>query len=387
MSIKTFKKKYFSSDLEFPADKKLLFAFFALLILGLFFLTSASAVSSYIRSGHTYYFLLRQIPALIIGLGFFYLFYKIDYHYWRKIASLSLLLSIVLLILVFIPALSLEIGEARRWISLFGFSFQPTELVKLTFLFYLATWLEAKKGELRNFESGTIPFIFTVAIISVLIMLQPDFGTLTIILFSAIVAFFVGGGNYKHLFIIFLMGTIILGAFFYSRIQTSREGSYIRTRIDCYLDPSYDRQRDCYQINQSLIAVGSGGLLGRGLGESRQKYLFLPEVAGDAIFPIIAEEIGFIFSLALILLFLFIFYRGYKAARYSPDLFGRVLAVGILTWLSVQTFFNIGGMINLIPMTGTTLPFISHGGSSMIASMAAMGILLNISRYKTKKIK
>lgn len=268
---------------------------------------------------------------------------------------------------------------------MFGFSFQPTELVKLTFLLYLATWLEAKKGELSKIESGTIPFIFTVAIVSILIMLQPDFGTLTIVLTSAIVAFFIGGGNYKHLFIIFLMGVIILGAFFYSRIQSSREGSYIRTRVDCYLDPSYDRQKDCYQINQSLIAVGSGGFFGRGLGESRQKYLFLPEVAGDAIFPIIAEEIGFIFSFLLICLFLYIFHRGYLVARHSPDVYGRVLAVGILTWLSVQTFFNIGGMINLIPMTGTTLPFISHGGSSLISSMAAMGLLVNISRYKMKK--
>jgi cell division protein FtsW len=385
MGFKILTKKYFSNDNDFPADKKLLFAFFALLILGLFFLTSASAVSSYIRSGHTYYFLLRQIPALIIGFGFFYLFYKIDYHFWRKIASLALLISIGLLILVFIPALSLEIGEAKRWITIFGFSFQPTELVKLTFLLYLATWLEAKKGELRNIESGTIPFIFTVAIISILIMLQPDFGTLTIVLSSAIVAFFVGGGNYKHLLIIFLMGAIILGAFFFSRIQASREGTYIRTRIDCYLDPSYDRQKDCYQINQSLIAVGSGGLFGRGLGESRQKYLFLPEVAGDAIFPIIAEEIGFIFNLLLILLILYIFYRGYLIARYSPDLYGRVLVVGIITWLAIQTFFNIGGMINLIPMTGTTLPFISHGGSSLIASMAAMGLVSNISRYKIIK--
>jgi len=384
MGIKAFKKKYFSSDSENPADKKLLFAFLAILVLGLFFLTSASAVASYLRSGHTYYFLIRQLPPLVIGFGFFYLFYKIDYRYWRRIASLALLASIALLVLVFIPGLSLEIGEARRWVSIFGFSFQPTELVKITFLLYLATWLEAKKGELRKIESGTVPFIFTIAVITILIMLQPDFGTLTIVLITAIAAFFVGGGNYKHLFIIFLMGAIILGSFFYSRVQSSREGSYIRTRIDCYLDPSYDRQKDCYQINQSLIAVGSGGLLGRGLGESRQKFLFLPEVAGDAIFPIVAEEIGFIFSLFLISLYLYIFYRGYQVARWSPDLFGRVLAVGIITWFAIQTFFNIGGMTNLIPMTGTTLPFISHGGSSMIASMAAMGLLLNISRFKIK---
>ncbi len=383
MGFKFFKKKYLSSDGEYPADKNLLFAFLALLILGLFFLSSASAVASYLKSGHAYHYLLGQIFPLIIGAGLFYLFYKIDYRFWKKIASLALIVSVLLLILVFIPGLGLEIGGTNRWIKIFNFSFQPSELVKLTFLIYLATWLEAKKGELKKFESGTIPFMFTIAIISVLIMIQPDFGTLVIILISAIAAFFVGGGNYKHLFLIFLMGLIMIGALFYSRLSVDGEANYMKTRIDCYLEPSYDRRGDCYQINQSLIAVGSGGLLGRGLGESRQKFLFLPEVSGDAIFPIIAEEIGFIFSVLLLLLYLYIFYRGYRVARLAPDIYGRSLAVGIIVWLAIQTFFNVGGMINLIPMTGTTLPFISHGGSSLLAAMAAMGLLLNISRFKT----
>jgi cell division protein FtsW len=382
MGFKTFKKKYISYDKENPADKNLLLAFFALLILGLFFLTSASAVLSYQKAGYAYYFLIKQIPPLIVGLGAFYFFYKIDYRYFKKVAFLSLIASIVLLILVFIPGLGFEVGGSTRWVSIFGQSFQPTELVKLTFLIYLATWLESKKGDLKNFGSGTFPFILIVIIISALIMGQPDFGTLTIILISAIAAFFVGGGNYKHLFLLFLMVAILVSSFAYSRVKSSGEDSHMRKRVDCYLDPSYDRKDDCYQINQSLIAVGSGGLLGRGLGESRQKFLFLPEVSGDAIFPIIAEEIGFLFSLLLILLYLYIFYRAYKTAYYTPDIYGRALAVGIIVWLAIQTFFNIGGMINLIPMTGTTLPFVSHGGSSLIASMAAMGILINISRYK-----
>lgn len=383
MVFKNFKKKYLCLDSENPADKNLLFAFFGLLILGLFFLSSASVVTSYMRVGHAYYFLINQLFPLFIGLGFFYLFYKIDYRFWKKIAFLALIISIVLLILVFIPGLAQKsVTGAYRWITIFGQSFQPSELVKLTFLIYLATWLEAKKGELKKFQSGTIPFILTVMVIAALIMRQPDFGTLVIILISAIAAFFVGGGNYKHLFLIFLMMVVLAGSLVYARVSTSGEGSYMRKRIDCYLNPSYDRRGDCYQINQSLIAVGSGGLFGRGLGESRQKFLFLPEVSGDAIFPIIAEEIGFIFSLLLILIYLYIFFRAYKIALYAPDMYGRSLAVGIITWLAIQTFFNIGGMINLIPMTGTTLPFISHGGSSLIASMAAMGLLLNISRFK-----
>ncbi len=378
---RNFFQKLFKRESQHQADTSLLFAFALLLILGLAFLSSASAVLSYQISGHAYYYLMEQLIPLAIGCLLFLLFYKIDYRIWKKFAFFALLISVGLLILVFIPGLSAVHSDAKSWILIFGRSFQPTELVKLTFLIYLATWLEAKKGELKQIASGTGPFIITLAIISILIMLQPDFGTLAIILSSAVAAFFVGGGNYKHLLLIFLMLVILAGSFIYS------QAGYQEKRIRCYLDPSYDRQDDCYQVNQSLIAIGSGGIIGRGLGQSRQKFLYLPEVSGDAIFPIIAEEIGFIFTTAVILLYLFIFYRGWLIARDAPDIYGRALAIGIITWLAVQTFFNIGGMANLIPVTGVPLPFISHGGSSLMTSMAAIGLLLNISRYRTSSSK
>jgi len=287
---------------------------------------------------------------------------------------LFLVVSIILLTLVFIPGLAWEEGPARSWIKVFGQTFQPAELVKLTFLIYLATWLEAKKNELKSLTSGFIPFLFIVLLIGFLMMMQPDFGTFFIILVSAFIVFFVSGGRMKH--IIFLGILAGIGLFF----MINHISDYQLDRFRCVFDPQFSPQNECYQINQSLIAVGSGGFLGRGLGQSRQKYMYLPEAWGDSIFAIMAEEVGFLFSTLLVLLYLFIFYRGFLIARHAPDLYGTALATGIISWLAVQTFLNIGGMINLIPMTGVPLPFISHGGSSLLAGLIAMGILVNISK-------
>ncbi len=368
-------QKIFKPKTIFPPDKFLLLSFIALILLGFFFLASASAVISFQKHGHAYFYIFEQIKPLVLGTLLFFLFYKPKYDLFKKFASLALVVSIVSLMLVFIPALSSVHAGAKSWISIFGQSFQPSEMVKLTFLIYLATWLEAKKGDLSKLLAGTLPFILVLSIISLLIMLQPDFGTLVIIISSALAAFLVGGGSLKHLSLIIFMGLIVASSVIFFK------SDYQEQRIKCYLNPESDRQGECYQINQSLIAVGSGGYLGRGVGESRQKYLFIPEITGDAIFPIIAEEIGFVYSVLFLSLFLFLFYRGFLIAKGAPDPFSRSLAFGIVAWLAVQTFFNIGGMINLIPMTGVPLPFISHGGSSLMFSMAAVGLLLNISRY------
>jgi cell division protein FtsW len=184
--------------------------------------------------------------------------------------------------------------------------------------------------------------------------------------------YFVGGGRKTH-----IAGIILIGmALFVIMLQFK---PYQMNRLRCFVDPSFSSNDICYQINQSLIAVGSGGIFGRGLGESRQKYMYLPEVSGDSIFAIIAEETGFIVSTLLIILFLIIFYRGYKISLSAPDDFGRILAIGISSWISIQAFINIGGIINLMPMTGVPLPLISYGGSAILSSLAAFGILINIS--------
>ena len=203
---------------------------------------------------------------------------------------------------------------------------------------------------------------------------QPDMGTLFIIAFASMMVFFVGGGNVTHIFLAVLLGFLVIFVMF------SLKSSYQTDRFKCLENPGFSAQDKCYQINQSLIAVGSGGWFGRGIGQSRQKFMYLPEVWGDSIFPIIAEEVGFVFSSLLVLLYLFIFYHGLLIARAAPDLYGSSLAVGIVAWLSVQTFLNIGGMINLIPMTGVPLPFISAGGSAILSNLIAMGILVNISK-------
>ncbi len=360
-------------------DRSLIWALGVLIVFGLVMLFSASWVVSYSEHGNTYYHLLRQARYVVIALGLSWIVSRIDYHRLQKYAGFFLFFSIILLILVFIPGLRSDYGTARSWINIFGQSFQPAELVKVSFLIYLATWLEAKKNELKSFTGGVIPFLIILGVISGLMLAQPDLGTLFIIAFTAVVVFFSGGGRVAHI----VLGVILAGLALF--VMLSMSSSYQSDRFRCLQDPSFSAQDKCYQINQAMIAVGSGGLLGRGLGESRQKYMYLPEVWGDAIFPIIAEETGFIFSSLLILLYLFIFYRGLMIARAAPDIYGSTLAIGVVVWLSVQTFLNIGGMINLIPMTGVPLPFVSAGGSATVSALLAVGILINISK-QTKEI-
>lgn len=365
---------------EHEADKSLRTAMFVLLVFGLIMLFSASWVVSYSRYANTYHYFLRQFIWVIVSLSVFWVVSKIDYRVWKKFAVFFLFASIILLLLVFIPGLRADYGTAQSWINVFGMSFQPSEFVKLSFLIYLATWLEAKKGNLGSFSGGIFPFLAILGIISGLMILQPDLGTLFIIAFTSIIVFFSGGGKVSHLFMVGILAALLLFVMF------SMKSNYQSDRFKCLKDPSYSSQDKCYQINQSLIAVGSGGWFGRGIGQSRQKFMYLPEVWGDSIFPIIAEEVGFVVSTVLILLYLFIFYRGLMIARAAPDLYGSTLAIGIVVWLSVQTFLNIGGMINLIPMTGVPLPFISSGGSAILSNLIAMGILINISK-QTKTVR
>ncbi|MCF7794817.1 putative lipid II flippase FtsW [Patescibacteria group bacterium] len=375
MLIKRAYKKFNKKDRdEHEPDKKLIYALFILIIFGLVMLASTSAYLAYTKFQNTYAYIQGQIIATSIGVVFFYIVSKTNYQKWKRNAIYFLLISILLLVLVFIPGLSAGHGSARSWILVFGQSLQPAEFVKISFLIYLAAWLQIRYKDIKTMSQGLMPFLIIFALISILMFLQPDLGTWSIIALSSILVYFVGGGNKKHIIALFLIA--IIGVYLMVTYT-----DYQQDRFACLKDPSFDTQEKCYQINQSLIAVGSGGLWGKGLGESRQKYSYLPEVSGDAIFPIISEEIGFIFSSTLILLYTYIFYRGWLIALKAKDMFGRLLAVGIVSWIFFQAFLNIGGMLNLIPMTGVPLPFISAGGSAMLAGLIAMGILVNISRY------
>ncbi|MEK7159239.1 MAG: putative lipid II flippase FtsW [Patescibacteria group bacterium] len=356
-------------------DYALISAFIALGAIGLVVLSSAGTALGYQLFNDSYYFIKHQLLyGFIPGIIAFFIFSKINYQLWKKFILPLLFLSIALLIIVFIPGIGAEFGTSRSWINIFGFSFQPSELVKLTFLLYLCTWLE-KRGTygVKDLYFGFLPFIFLLGVISGLMLLQPDTGSLAIIIFMAISVFFASGAKIKHVALMVLSGATAI----YLIILKS---PYRAARLTTFLHPELDPQGIGYHINQAFLAVGSGGLWGRGFGLSRQKFLYLPEVAGDSIFAIMAEELGFILSVAIIGLFLFILIRGFKIAKYSPDEFGRLVVVGILSWLIFQAFFNISSMIGLLPMTGIPLPFISYGGTALAVSMAAIGILVNISR-------
>jgi len=239
---------------------------------------------------------------------------------------------------------------------------------------FLAAWLDKRGKGIKEFTTGVIPFVAILGVATALIIAQPDLGTLTVIAASAVAMFFVAGARLWHIAALFSLGVGFLA------IAIKLE-PYRLQRFTIFLNPALDPEGAGYQINQALLAVGSGGLFGLGLGQSRQKFNYLPEPAGDSIFAILAEELGFIRVMLVLVVFLLLAYQGFQVARKAPDNFGRLLATGITTWFVAQAFINIGALIGILPLTGIPLPFVSFGGTALVVSMAAAGILINISRY------
>lgn len=348
---------------------------FGLLIIGLIMISSASVVSSYERFGNNNYFLIRQILNAFIGTVLLVFFYFVDYKFWKKVSFTLLAFTIVLLFLVFL--IGVEYGGAKRWLTLGSFFLQPTEVAKLVYILYLAAWLENRGEKIKNLQTGLVPFVLMTGLIGVLTILQPDFGTAMVITLTAFFMYVIAGAGLKQILILGSGGLVAV----WFLIKSS---AYRFTRLSVFLNPSADAKGIGYHINQALLAIGSGGIFGLGFGLSRQKYNYLPEPMGDSIFAIIAEEIGFLRAVVIILLFLLVAYRGYMIARGAGDTFGRLVAFGITSWLTIQVAINIAAMLSLIPLTGIPLPFISYGGSSLITSMAGIGILLNISKSSSK---
>ncbi len=357
-------------------DRILLVVIGLLVVLGLIMLLSASPAVAYVKYKDSYFFVKHQLFGLGLGIIGFLFFAKVNYQVWRQLATLFLVVSILLLLLPFVPGLQAGWGKARSWISVFGlFSFQPSEFVKLFFLLYLAGWLEARAKNLSQTPEAIWPFLFVLGIVVILMILQPDLGTLSIIALTSLAMYFCAGGRWRHIITIGLVGIISL--FLLVQIYP-----YQKDRFRCLINPDFDSQKTCYQTKQSLIALGSGGLWGRGLGQSRQKYLYLPEVVGDSIFAVIGEETGFVFGTLIILLFVALFWRGVKIAKNSSDNFARLVSFGIVFWLTTQALINIGGTVNALPMTGVPLPFISYGGTALAAVLSASGLLYNISKFE-----
>lgn len=357
-------------------DFVLLIVVALLIFFGLLFLSSTSSSLAFEERGQDIYFFVKQqiTHGLIPGLIFFYVALRIHYLNYQKYYRWFFGFSIVMLLLVFIPGLSLADATAKSWINLGFASFQTSEIVKLSFILFLAAWLENLGVKIKYWKESLVPFLVYLGSIAILIMLQPDLGTFSIIAFSALAMYFVAGADWKQIGSIFLLGLSAL-------VILVMTAPYRLNRLLSFLNPDSDPLGASYQIRQALIAVGSGGWFGVGLGYSRQKFDYLPEPAGDSIFAIIAEEIGFVFSVLLIILFAVLVWRGFKIVRTAPDNFSKFVALGIVAWLSGQIFLNISSIIALLPLTGVPLPFVSLGGTNLAITLLALGILANISKY------
>ncbi len=346
-----------------------------LVIFGLIAIASASSVISYDQFGNNLAMLKNQVTnGVLLGIVVFVALSIVPYSFWKRVNLIALVITLLLLVAVFIPGVGFSFGGATRWINLGFASFQPSELAKLTMVIFLAAWLDKRGKGIKEFTTGVIPFLAVLGVVIGLILAQPDLGTLTIIAVSAMAMFFVAGARLWHI------GVLFLGAIGFLAAAIKLE-PYRLARFTVFLNPSHDPQGLGYQINQALLAIGSGGLFGVGLGQSRQKFNYLPEPAGDSIFAILAEELGFLRVSLVVIVFLLLGFQGYQIARRSSDNFGKLLAVGITTWFIAQAFINIGALSGILPLTGIPLPFISFGGSALVVSLAAAGILVNVSRY------
>lgn len=360
---------------KIKSDQILLFAVFILLAFGLVMIASSGVAYSKLRFGDAYYFFKRQLLfGILPGLIVLYLTQKISYTFWKKISFPFFVLSIILLTLVFIPGIGSKLYGASRWIQLGGFSFQPSEMLKLSLILYLAAWLESRGDKIKDFFEGLTPFLIVMGLVSFLLLKQPNMGTLGVIIFVALIMFFISGSSLWHMFLMFMAGV----ASFFILIKTE---SYRMNRFLVFLHPELDPRGIGYQINQALLAIGSGGLLGVGLGKSLQKFNYLPEPVGDSIFAIIGEELGLLGCSLVLILFTVVAFRGIRIVKLAPDRFSRLAATGIIAWIIIQAFVNIAAISGLMPLTGVPLPFISYGGTSVVFLLAGAGILLNISKH------
>ncbi len=356
------------------SNTSLIATFFVLVVFGLIILASVSSVVGFTNFGNNYYYFKHQfLFGLLPGLFLFFLCSKIPYKFWQKNAKWFLLASIAFLFLVFVPKIGVEYNNAKSWINLSFATIQPAEIMKLALIIYLAAWFAKSKEHIKSFSHGLIPFLILLGVVAGLVALQPDIGTMSIIVIIAVGIYFTAGAKWSHLISLFLFSAGIFTLLI-------KLAPYRLNRIIAFLNPTIDTQGIGYHINQALIAVGSGGLFGLGFGKSLQKFEYLPEVSGDSIFAIMAEELGFIFSVLFIILFFYFIFKIFKIAKFAPDNFTRLFCAGMAIWIGSQAVFNIGAMIGILPLTGVPLPFVSYGGTSLIVLMAGSGILVNISK-------
>ena len=362
-------------SLSRPRPDYLLLAFVgALVVIGLQLVYSATFALAITEYENVIYFLQRQAVWACIGTVLLLLLMRLDYHVWRVLAPVLLALTVAVLVLVLIPQFSVAQYGASRWLRLGPLPpVQPSEFVKLALVIGLAAWLSHPSHRPDRFYAGFLPPWVFLGVLTVMIMKQPDLGTALVILLTSTTVFFLAGADVRSLALLCAGGIVAGGALIGS-------ASYRVERWASFLDPWQDPAGIGFHIIQLLIALGSGGIFGLGVGASRQKFFYVPGAHTDGIFAILGEELGLVGCLVVILLYAGLVYRGARIVQQAPDLFGQLLAAGVISWIAYQTLVNIGGITRSIPLTGIPLPFLSYGGSSLAATLAAIGILLNISR-------
>ncbi|MFC1656603.1 putative lipid II flippase FtsW [Patescibacteria group bacterium] len=356
-------------------DYILLLTALGLAAFGLVMIASASAIRSYeVTDGATNnFFLYQQGISLFFGIFALIFCTLFNYKFWQKYSFWFFILTIVLLVSVYIPGLASPLNNSSRWISVGSIFFQPSEIAKLSFIIYTAHFLSSKGKTIQSFWSGFLPFTLLLILVSGLVIIQPDLGTATIFILVGMAMYFVSGPRISQILALISIG--VAGVWL-----AVKAAPYRLARIITFFNPSQDVLDNAYHSRQALIAIGSGGLWGLGFGNSIQKYNYLPDPMSDSIFAVIAEEMGFIRTGIIFLVLVFFVWRAYQISKKAPDDFSKLLALGITTWFATQIIINIAAMLGVLPLTGIPLPFISYGGSALIINLAAVGILLNISR-------
>jgi cell division protein FtsW len=358
-----------------PLDTVLFATVAALVGIGLVMVFSASSATAYAEHNDIAYYLKRQLIWLAVGLVGAFALYRFEYHRLKKIAPFILVAAIVALIAVFVPHVGVGVNGGRRWIGTSELSIEPSEFAKLALVIYLSAVLAARGERITSLVRGLFPLCVPVAIMAVLVLKEPDLGTASLLIFTAFTLFFAAGARIVHLF------AVVLATLPFA-VLTVLASSYRRARIFAFLNPWKDPQNTGFHIVQSLLALGSGGIFGVGLGASRAKFFYLPEQYTDFIFSVLGEELGLIGALAVVALFVILAYRAIRIALAAPDRFGFFLAIGCAAMITIQAFINVGVVSSSWPVTGVPLPFISFGGSSLVVNLLAVALIANVGRHR-----
>ena len=374
LALGSLRRRWIAAGAARPPNYLLLAATVGVLnVVGAVMVLSASSVSSLTDYGSAWYFFQRQVAWTIVAVAAFVITARIDYHAWRRWVRPLLVVSGVLLLAVLIPGIGIEVAGSRRWLGTGALRFQPTEIAKLALLVFAADVVARRTKELHDWRRVLRPVLLVLAVVGALVLREPDLDSTIVLVLIAFTVLVVGGVRLRHLAVVGSV-TAVVGTLL------ALSEPYRRARMFAFLDPSADSSSTGYQISQSLIAVGSGGWTGVGLGAGRAKWLFLPNAHTDFIFAIIGEELGLLGCLLVVSLFVAFAVLGTRAALRAPDRFGTLLAAGVTAWVVGQAAINIGAVIGLLPVSGIPLPFVSFGGSALVFTMAAAGILGNVAR-------